>query len=141
MSYALYFQNQHNLEMQLLIVCFSLLRLRKTFPANENMLKNMNVLSYTCFQIEKIRVKCGPKINIPTLWAPAATELQFLKIVNQNCSFLAIQETNKIVSAIFFSFLLIHSWKTCFITLKIIAIKMNDSLLAKMQTPLCSTAS
>ena len=85
--------------------------------------KNMTVLLYTYFyiflnvlrptffniynlpflrspNIGKIRVNVGPKTIFPIFWAPAPTELQFSIIFFH--WYVANQETNKTVPAIFF---------------------------------------
>ena len=113
---------------QTLTFCFCFLCVLKVseypFNHNKNMLKNMTVLLYTYFynislnalrptffniynlpfwrssNIGKIRVKVGPKTTFPIFWAPAPTELQFSIIFFH--WYVANQETNKTVPAIFF---------------------------------------
>ena len=95
------------------------------FKKNRNMLKNMTMLLYTIFfnislnvlkptffdicnlpfyalHISvKLGLKLGQKLTtFPTLWAPAPTELQFSVIFFH--WYIANQETNKTVPAIFF---------------------------------------
>ena len=95
----------------------------KEYPSkeNKNALKIMQVLLYTYFynislnilranflnicslpvsHFPNIRVKVRPKTIFSTLWAPAPTELEFL--ITFCHLYLANQETNKTVPAIFF---------------------------------------